>query len=1543
MIVSVQSPTRLNAAALPEAVGGAHWVSDYAGTRLAFVEGRSGLWHVEPSEGLTVRGVEGRSIQAIDLDPHKPAVMNIDGSDGQTWCVIFQPDDAQSLVSNVFGFSGDSDLSVGRAADNSIVYDNGFVSGHHMRLSYVAGSWKVADLESTNGVFLNGERVPKGATLTARFGDVVTALGLHVTLGSGFFSCNNPGGQLSITRKDLVRYEAPILQKEPIKRSVERPLFYPALRFARAVEKKSFTIDAPPQKEKEDKTSLLQRIGPSMLMGFASLMSAAVFVTMMADQGSSMLRAVPMVCMAIAMLAGSVVWPIFNRRHERVERERNESIRRGAYSQYLSEVLSEIAKEEELQREILMENRIPVDVCMGLASRGDAHLMDRAPLHADYLDVRIGVGEEPFQADIRFPDQHFTVDEDDLREAVNNQARAPRILKDVPIALPLIEKHIVGIIGDAERTMAFGRGIVVQLATLCSYEDVKVVVLCDEVQRDSWSFASHVPHCFTDDRRMRFFGVGLEETGEIGLLLERVLEERKATERFEARDAAPYYVIVCASNMLSDKANVVRAILEERENCGMSLISLAPEMKDLPKECRSVIELGVGDGFLLDRDDPSGARKRFVPDIFVSVEDAESFAFSISKVRLDLAIEKKQMPSHLGFLEMYGVGSVGHFNIPSRWVESNASATLAACVGVDVQGEPFLLNLHEKFHGPHGLIAGTTGSGKSEFIITYILSMALTYSPHDVAFVLIDYKGGGLAKAFDNEHVRLPHLAGVITNLDGAAITRSLVSIQSELKRRQALFNRARDVVGGDNVDIYDYLGLFRQGRMTEPCPHLFIVADEFAELKQQQPEFMDELISAARIGRSLGVHLVLATQKPSGVVNDQIWSNARFKICLKVADAADSNEMIRRPDAAELQEAGRFFLLVGYNEYFALGQSGYAGTRYVAKERFERVKDDTVSLLSDTGRALVSVKPRMNETTDDNGPESVALLAAIQQASKATGLVARQLWLAPIPALITVDGLATKYGSSFGELSRDFTLDPIVGEFDDPSRQRQGVLTLPLSEVGNALVYGTPDSGVECVLNEALYSIVRKHDASSVNAYALDFGSESLKAFVTAPQVGDVIGIAEEEKVGRFFDFFEAEFASRRALLSEYGGSFARYAEAVGDLPAIVIVLNDIAAFLEAYPLLEDRLGKLVREAGRSGIYLIATAAGTSSVRVRMRQNFRLALAVNLADTTDYGMIFGTMRGLPQPKGFGRGLVQMEEGIFEFQAARLAEDGDDFGFAAGYCRNSGEIAQVVGDVQAPAIPTVPDRVSPAMGAAFPATDDFLPYGINDADLSPAGFDFSDSPLARVQFQRRKDGLAFTKAFLASMQGRDNWEVALLDMAKLFGDEKPEGCAFATRQDEFAKSYMGTVFERKARRANDPCLLLLCTGITDFVNRSGIEFAPMMKDFLCAVPPESRVRVLLVDSSSDTSYTYEDWFKANLTNKDGLWVGPGIESQSVISVSYNARFANDADMDETRGYAVDGGVVRLVHLFTLEKEEDDARGGGEVAAVFDAGFERRRQ
>lgn len=1512
MIVTVLSRDRLSTVALPANVTGGHWIDDARGARLAFIEGVDGCWRIEPHTAVRVRGAGGDAPRVIELEPTKRAVLNLEGDDGGVWCLMFYPDNAGSRRSQVYGFTGDVRFTVGRGDDNAIVYGTHFVSEHHAQMEYRGGSWTVTDLDSANGVFVNGCRIPTGTACQLAFGDVISLLNLHITVGSGLFSCNDPGELVSVS-PDFVRYRAtPPVERENASRR-EHELFYPALRFMRTIESKQFTVDAPPQPEPEDETSLAARVGPSAIMASVSLLSLAIMPSVLTAG------------MAAAMLSGSVVWPIINSRSQAKRRAQKEARRRAAYSQYLSRVLTSISEEEASQRAILNENRISVQECLNRAYAGDARLMERTSLHADYLELRIGVGDEPLAAEIRFPERHFSLEDDEIRRAVDEQAAAPRVLTGVPVAYPLIEKPVLGVIGDPGRVRSFVRGMIVQLATLYSYEDVKLIVLADEADRDEWAFALHLPHCFSDDRAMRYVAFGLEETAELSMFMERVLEFRRSRDgKVEARDAHPYYVVVCASEEIADKSDIVRALTAERENLGVSLISCAHGMRDLPRACRSVIGLEDTGSYLLDRDDPSGTRRAFAPDIEVGREAAAGLAFSMGKIRLDIKTETSNIPARLGFLEMEHAGSIEHLSIAQRWRESNASATLAAPVGVDAAGEPFLLNLHEKFHGPHGLIAGTTGSGKSEFIITYILSMAVTYSPNDVAFVLIDYKGGGLAKAFDNEHVRLPHLAGVITNLDGAAITRSLVSINSELKRRQELFNRARDIVGGDNVDIYSYLDLFRQERVSEPCPHLFIVADEFAELKQQQPEFMEELISAARIGRSLGVHLILATQKPSGVVNDQIWSNARFKVCLKVADEADSREMIRRPDAAALTQAGRFYLLVGYNEHFALGQAAYAGTRYTPQSRFTATTDESVTLVSDTGRQLVSVKPDRARATGEDKPESVAVLQLLQEVAEEEGVHVRQLWLEPVPAMVTVDGVAEKYGRAPGGCADPsaFALDPVIGELDDPEHQRQRALTLPLAAAGGALVYGAADAGGELVLQAALYGMLRTFGPDALNVYALDFGSESLRAFAAAPQVGDVICTADEERVRRFFDFIEAVQVERRRVLAEYGGSFARFLAAGGRMPAIAVLVNDIAAFLEAYPKLEDAMVRLTREAGRYGIHLVMTADGTSSVRVRMRQSFRHVLAVNLADETDYSMIFGSMRGVSIPRGFGRGLVRSGEALLEFQAAHLAEDGDDYGCAAALSAELDARARRLGLARARRVPTVPDKVTLDVLGAYPVPAGAMPFGVLEDSLGVAAFDFEETPMARALFQRRRSGAAFMRAFVAAATSVPGWQVAVLDISQLLGDTRPQGCAFATRKPELAGGYLEPLLAHAADPAPARTLVVL-SGAGALLAAAPYDTANELKRLLQALPLAGSVRVLLVDAVADVSYGYDDWFKAHITNKDGLWIGPGLDAQTAISTSYTPGLQPDSAMRRARGYLVEGGAPRLVRLVSADEDDED--------------------
>ena len=501
-----------------------------------------------------------------------------------------------------------------------------------------------------------------------------------------------------------------------------------------------------------------------------------------------------------------------------------------------------------------------------------------------------------------------------MLQYLNELVVESKIIEDVPINVSLIEKNITAVVGNELLTKKFIDGLILQIITFHSYDDVRLVLLTDDMCKSEWSFMKKIPHIWNENKTMRFYGDNSDDVKQITNYLNEEFKFR--CDKFDEDDKnnylsfQPYYIIIVDSLKIVRTNDFIKKLLEQKQNLGFSILIKNDKLSNLPNECSTFINIDKQTSGIFENELVSDKQKEFNANIDEDI-DLETCALFLSRIPIEFKNSKMMLPNSMGFLEMYNVGMIEQLNILNRWKKNDPTASLEAPVGVDENGQLFKLDLHEKASGPHGLIAGMTGSGKSEFIITYILSMAINYHPDEVQFVLIDYKGGGLAGAFENKDtgVKLPHLIGTITNLDNSEMNRSLASIQSELKRRQKIFNEARDRLNESTIDIYKYQKFYREGKVQNPVSHLFIISDEFAELKAQKPEFMDQLISTARIGRSLGVHLILATQKPSGVVDDQIWSNSKFRVCLKVQDKSDSMDMIKCPDAAGLKNVGRFYL----------------------------------------------------------------------------------------------------------------------------------------------------------------------------------------------------------------------------------------------------------------------------------------------------------------------------------------------------------------------------------------------------------------------------------------------------------------------------------------------------------------------------------------------------------------------------------------------------------------------------------------------------------
>ena len=499
-----------------------------------------------------------------------------------------------------------------------------------------------------------------------------------------------------------------------------------------------------------------------------------------------------------------------------------------------------------------------------------------------------------------------------------------------------------------------------------------------------------------------------------------------------------------------------------------------------------------------------------------------------------------------------------------------------------------------------------------------------------------------MANLFKN----LPHLLGTITNLDGAQSMRALASINAEIHRRERLF-------GEFEVNhINQYQKKFKNGEATEPLPHLFLISDEFAELKVNQPDFIKELVSIARVGRSLGVHLILATQKPSGVVDDQIWSNSRFKIALKVADRSDSNEMLHTPDAAEITQTGRAYLQVGNNEVYELFQSAWSGADYQPDKDDMGIEDHTIYLINELGQYEI-----LNE--DLSGLEDVdeikevpteldAIVHHIQLLCKEQEIPpVPQPWLPPLKERIALDELEEVQPTV--AWAQEKPLSVLLGMADIPQAQKQEAVSINLSKDGHILLYGSPGTGKTTFLQTAGMDLARKFSPKALTMYLMDFGTNGLAPLSKLPQVADTMLLDQTEKISKFVRIMERELNRRKKLLADYGvGTLDLYRQASGqEEPAIVILLDSYEAFKEeAY---EAELFKLLvrisREGLSIGVHLLVTAGRQTNLRAQLYSNFKHQLSLPQNEAGEVRAIVGsTPLAMTMEDIKGRALMKREE-----------------------------------------------------------------------------------------------------------------------------------------------------------------------------------------------------------------------------------------------------------------------------------------------------------
>lgn len=624
-------------------------------------------------------------------------------------------------------------------------------------------------------------------------------------------------------------------------------------------------------------------------------------------------------------------------------------------------------------------------------------LWERSHEDADFLAIRMGLGSRPFEVQLKIPKQGFQLHEDELRNLPVELSKKYGTLNNVPLTLDIFTNHTIGIIGSQKNIRTILNEVILNIISLHSYDEVKLVLITSPKQVYNFDDFKNVPHIWSNDKKVRFFATNPDEVHYIFNIIDEMIKEREESQD-RGGTPIPHYVVIVTEPNLIEKEALLRYMNDSENQVGITTLFAYGDITKLPKSCKTIIQSDdTRTGYYIKNKNAN----RFIPFTLDDVEMSRIHSFANELSRLPIKRDSRSLGivDRISFLQMYKVGNVSELAIESHWDNNNSAKSLAAPIGVMAGGEVFSLDLHEAYHGCHGLVAGTTGSGKSEFLQAFILSLAINYSPKEVAFVLVDFKGGDMARPFMAKPFApaLPHLSATISNLSGNILYRALVSLEAEIKSRQRIFNEAAAALGVDKLDINSYHKYYKGGRLDTPLPHLVIIIDEFAQLKTQQPEFLAQLINVAQVGRSLGIHLILATQKPSGIVDPQIMSNSRFRVCLKVADKQDSIDMINKPDSAMIKNPGRLYLQVGYDEIYECIQSGYSGADYIPTKTYMPDEEIMVQMTDNTANPIHSAKIDLSGDKSDK-TQLEAVVSEIVALGQKKNVVAKPLWLDMLP-----------------------------------------------------------------------------------------------------------------------------------------------------------------------------------------------------------------------------------------------------------------------------------------------------------------------------------------------------------------------------------------------------------------------------------------------------------------------------------------------------------------------------------------------------------------
>ncbi|WP_233571323.1 type VII secretion protein EccCa [Nocardiopsis sp. Huas11] len=1155
----------------------------------------------------------------------------------------------------------------------------------------------------------------------------------------------------------------------------------------------------------------------SITMGHRPLMAVAGVMIMMAS-----------VIVGVIMFVSQYNGP---RKRIREQRER--------YLDYLDQLREIIRSVTSTQR---ADNafRHPDPDLLTEPARSRSRRWERRPTDPDFLEVRIGTGTRPLARRLKL--KVDTANPLIVYDPVCQGAAEQLIdlygdVPEMPLLLPVGEHGVISIVGDREAGRSLARALAAQLATFHSPNDLRIGVVRDQRLRPQWEWLKWLPHNSFEDAKdgplpARFVSMNTVQAAD--LLSEEI--ERRTVDLQRRRGAPPgpgtqrLVVFLDGEHQSTLSGLDAEPPVTSLADLGIHVIALVTERREEPAGVQLRLRVESDGALSEDTDAGDGDDARVPLDGNADRADVAHLT-TLSRVLAPFGIAATDgddaMHATVGLPEILGVPDVAQLDTQRTWRARSSGDYLRVPIGVGPNGNTVLLDLKESAFGgmgPHGLVVGATGSGKSEMLRTLLASLVINHSPEQLALLLVDFKGGATFADTD----RLPHSAGLITNLadDDSLVLRFREATYGELLRRQQRLKAA-----GNLPNLHAYEDARRRDPGLEPLPHLLIIIDEFSELLTAHPDFAELFVAIGRIGRSIGVHLLLATQRlESGKIRG-LESHLSYRIGLRTFSEAESRDAIGVGDAYHLPpEPGSGYLKVDTSVFerfkAAMVSQPYAPPQ---EQDDEEDHDPVLPLLSYNGLAKVTeagafaaaLAAGLTEQKSEPKPpreERTTLQVAIDRIVASGAPEVRPVWLPPLPAALTLDRVLEELGEGEG-LDAEGTEPPaeemraVIGLTDIPREQRTIATELDFTGgEGNIVLLGGPQSGKSTMMRTLIASLAWRYPPGRVSLYAIDFGGGALQAMEDLPHVAGVAGRSDPERTQRVLVDVRGQLERRQALFRKHkldSPAALRRARAAGDVPAstpgdIFLVIDGWSSVRETLDEADEFIMDIATRGPALGVHTVLTGAANTQIRSRLQALFGGRMELRLSDSMDSGIGRKAADSVPKDTP-GRGLLA-DENMMQVALPRVDAVSDAESLSDGVKDLIVRVSQRWPQRAVEGVKTLPERIdleSLTKGRTFSRRRPQLVLGLAESTLAPATLNLSRDPHLMVYGDPQTGKSALLRGLVKQIIKRPAKEigVVMVDYRRSHLELVPEEyllayCTSPEQTQAVAKNLAGSVKER---------------------------------------------------------------------------------------------------------------------------------------------------